>query len=166
MDINTPKESSKTSQAFVESPLGWIQVSATTSNIKAISFVDAEGQSETSPLLSACCEALSSYFKGELTEFDLPLDPDGTEFQKRVWKELQVVEHGETISYLELSRRLGDEKLTRAVGSANGSNPIAIVIPCHRIIGNDGSLTGYAGGIDKKEKLLRLEGALEQLSLF
>jgi methylated-DNA-[protein]-cysteine S-methyltransferase len=97
---------------------------------------------------------LDAYFAGELSEFDLPLAPHGTPFQRRVWDELARIPFGETTSYSELARRLGDPKLVRAVGLANGRNPIAIVIPCHRVIGADGSLVGYGGGLDRKRWLL------------
>jgi methylated-DNA-[protein]-cysteine S-methyltransferase len=102
-------------------------------------------------------EALTRYFAGELREFSLALAPAGTPFQQRVWAELARVPYGTTISYGELARRLGDERAVRAVGGANGANPIAIVVPCHRVIGSDGTLTGYAGGLERKRALLELE---------
>lgn len=103
---------------------------------------------------------LESYFAGTLRDFNIPMEPEGTEFQMRVWKELQRIPYGVTISYLELAKRLGDEKCIRAAARANGANPISILIPCHRVIGSDGSLTGYGGGLDMKEHLLKLEGVL------
>jgi methylated-DNA-[protein]-cysteine S-methyltransferase len=103
---------------------------------------------------AAAREQLDAYFTGELQEFDLPLAPEGTEFQLRVWDELTRIPFGETISYGELARRLGDPRLVRAVGTANGRNPLSIVIPCHRVIGADGSLVGYGGGLDRKRWLL------------
>ena len=105
-------------------------------------------------------EALMEYFAGERKRFEFALNPQGTEFQKRVWKELLQIPYGTTQSYGALAARIGQPKASRAVGLANGKNPIAIVIPCHRVIGSDGSLTGYASGVDKKEALLRLEGCL------
>lgn len=105
---------------------------------------------------------LSSYFAKNLRTFTVPIDPQGTEFQKRVWNVLLDIPYGTTISYLELAKRLGDEHLVRAVGSANGANPIAILIPCHRVIGSDHSLIGYAGGLERKEALLLLEGAIQR----
>lgn len=102
-------------------------------------------------------EQLDAYFAGALETFDLDLEPRGTPFQRRVWDELCEIPYGETISYSELARRLGDPKLVRAVGTANGRNPISIVIPCHRVIGADGSLVGYGGGLDRKRRLLELE---------
>jgi methylated-DNA-[protein]-cysteine S-methyltransferase len=102
-------------------------------------------------------EQLDAYFAGELGAFDLDVDPQGTPFQRRVWDELRRIPFGETISYSELARRLGDPKLVRAVGVANGRNPISIVIPCHRVIGADGSLVGYGGGLERKRWLLEHE---------
>ena len=112
------------------------------------------------PYLFGIFNQLKEYFAGTRKKFDVPLDVEGTEFQKRVWKELQKIPYGKTISYKTLSEKLGDVKSIRAVGTANGKNPIAIIIPCHRVIGADGKLIGYAGGLDIKEKLLHLEGAL------
>jgi methylated-DNA-[protein]-cysteine S-methyltransferase len=100
---------------------------------------------------------LSDYFSGARESFDLPLAPEGTPFQKQVWDELVKIPYGETISYGELARRIGNPKANRAVGLANGSNPIPIIIPCHRVIGSNGKLTGYGGGLPIKEKLLALE---------
>jgi methylated-DNA-[protein]-cysteine S-methyltransferase len=103
---------------------------------------------------------LEAYFSGNLRDFNIPMHIEGTEFQRRVWKELQKIPYGQAISYLELARRLGDEKCIRAAARANGANPVIILIPCHRVIGSDGSLVGYGGGLDMKEFLLRLEGVL------
>ncbi len=123
--------------------------------------------SETLPYPIA--EQLDAYFAGELREFDLPLAPEGTTFQLEVWAALEEIPYGETISYLELARRIGNPAAVRAVGLANGKNPLSIIIPCHRVIGSDGSLTGYGGGLPIKEHLLMLEGVAvpkQQLSLF
>lgn len=113
--------------------------------------------------------AVERYFAGKLREFALPLAPAGTPFQKRVWAELCRIPYGTTISYAELAARIGEPKSVRAVGSANGANPIAIVVPCHRVIGTDGTLTGYAGGLDRKRALLeheaRVAGKPVQLAL-
>jgi len=108
---------------------------------------------------------LKEYFSGDRNNFDLPLEIEGTEFQKRVWNELLKIPYGRTISYKELAIRLGDEKVIRAAASANGANPLPIVIPCHRVIGSDGSLIGYGGGLEIKEKLLVLEES-RQANLF
>ena len=102
---------------------------------------------------------LKEYFNRERKEFNLPLEILGTDFQKKVWNELTKIPYGETISYGELANRMGDKNLMRAVAAANGANPIPIIIPCHRVIGADGSLTGYGGGLDVKQKLLELEGS-------
>jgi len=116
-------------------------------------------------------EQLAAYFAGARQDFDLPLNPDGTTFQLEVWAALEEIPYGETISYMELARRVGNPDAVRAVGLANGKNPLPIVIPCHRVIGSDGSMTGYGGGLPIKEFLLALEGVpvpqrAQQLSLF
>ncbi|MFL5732596.1 MAG: methylated-DNA--[protein]-cysteine S-methyltransferase [Chloroflexia bacterium] len=108
----------------------------------------------------AAREQLAAYFEGRLTDFDLPLAMAGTEFQKRVWEELTRIPYGATITYGELARRVGNPNGSRAVGLANGRNPISIVVPCHRVIGTSGKLVGYGGGLSRKEALLVLEGAL------
>ena len=108
---------------------------------------------------------LEEYFAGTRTSFDLPIQPEGTEFQRRVWNVLLEIPYGTTISYLELARRIGDEKAARAVGLANGLNPISIIVPCHRVIGADGSLTGYGGGIERKRWLLQHEAKHTPLPL-
>jgi len=104
---------------------------------------------------------LKEYFNSDRKEFDLPLEIEGTEFYKKVWNELLKIPYGKIISYKELAIRLGDEKVIRAAAKANGANPLPIVIPCHRVIGSDGSLVGYGGGLKIKEQLLTLEGILE-----
>lgn len=112
---------------------------------------------------------LDAYFAGQLTEFDLPLAPEGTAFQQKVWQELQRIPYGATLSYGELARRIGNPNASRAVGLANGRNPISIIVPCHRVIGASGKLTGYGGGLSRKEILLTLEAGTrrnEQSSLF
>jgi len=124
-----------------------------------------KGRSE---VIEETISQLNQYFNKEKTEFDIPLLLVGTDFQKQVWKSLIEIPHGKTNSYLELSKRLGNEKAIRAVATANGANAISILVPCHRIIGSDGSMVGYAGGLPAKKKLLELEGALDngQLELF
>ncbi|MXX36821.1 MAG: methylated-DNA--[protein]-cysteine S-methyltransferase [Gemmatimonadetes bacterium] len=112
-------------------------------------------------------DQLDSYFAGHLRSFDLPLHPQGTAFQRKVWAALAEIPYGETISYLELARRIGNPNSVRAVGLANGRNPLPIVVPCHRVVGSNGTLVGYAGGLPIKKALLALEGALSpQLDLF
>jgi methylated-DNA-[protein]-cysteine S-methyltransferase len=119
--------------------------------------VDSEIESvpaEVDPVLAAAHEQLNAYFDMRLSDFDLPLEPRGTEFQRRVWDSLTTIPFGETISYAELARRIDNPKAVRAVGAANGRNPLMIIVPCHRVIGADGSLTGFGGGIDRKRWLL------------
>ncbi len=150
----------------IPSPVGNIRISANDLGITEVTFTDEPINSlGDHPLITDAAEQLDEYFRNKRTEFTLTLTPDGTDFQKRVWDELLNVPFGVTMSYLELTRKLGDEKAIRAVAAANGKNPIAIIIPCHRIIGSDGSLTGYAGGLHRKQWLLRHEGAIEQLGL-
>lgn len=148
----------------VDSPIGELRVVADAEAITAIEFSpfddarDVGTRSDDDPLLRRASEQLAAYFRGELREFDLPLSPRGTEFQQRVWQELRRIGWGETTSYGELARRIGlTAAASRAVGTANGRNPIPVVIPCHRVIGANGKLTGYAGGVDRKRVLLDLE---------
>lgn len=127
-----------------------------------------EFELQETELLSKSKLQLDEYFAGERTDFDIPLLFVGSDFQKSVWEKLITIPYGKTVSYLELSRLLGDEKAIRAVATANGANAISIIVPCHRVIGSDGSLTGYAGGLKAKQKILQLEGMNfgEQLELF
>jgi methylated-DNA-[protein]-cysteine S-methyltransferase len=128
--------------------------------------LQAQYVEEDSEVIDETRRQLSLYFAGELTRFDLPLLMIGTGFQKQVWNQLLRIPFGKTESYAGLSEKLGDIKAIRAVASANGANALSIVVPCHRIIGTDGRLTGYAGGLETKRKLLRLENALGQGELF
>ena len=116
--------------------------------------------------LKECVAQLDEYFKGSRRQFQIKLKPEGTEFQKKVWNELLKIPYGKTISYLELTKKLGDIKAIRAVANANGKNPVWIIIPCHRVIGSNGSLTGYAGGLHRKKWLLDHENPVKQQSLF
>jgi methylated-DNA-[protein]-cysteine S-methyltransferase len=120
------------------------------------------GDERAEPFASAAAQ-LSAYFAGQRTAFELPLAPEGTEFQRRVWAALQQIPYGQTWSYGELARHIGSPAASRAVGLANGKNPIALVIPCHRVIGSDGSLTGYGGGLERKRFLLDLETGADRL---
>ncbi|MGV8813386.1 MAG: methylated-DNA--[protein]-cysteine S-methyltransferase [Gelidibacter sp.] len=136
--------------------------------IASISILDSE-EKETDIIaleLEDCARQLNEYFEGIRTQFDLQLNPEGTEFQKNVWNLLQTIPYGKTISYLQLSQQLGDVKAIRAVANANGKNPLWIVVPCHRVIGSDGSLTGYAGGLQRKQWLLEHESPYKQQRLF
>jgi methylated-DNA-[protein]-cysteine S-methyltransferase len=154
-------------KVFFDSPLGAIEICAAGGSIVSISFVSDLGETiAPSKELETAMRQLSEYFSGNRREFDLLLAPVGTEFQKQVWKELQSIPFGEKKSYLDIATGLGNKNLTRAVGAANGKNPIAIVIPCHRVIGEDGKLTGYAGGLWRKEWLLDMESPSKQENLF
>ena len=114
---------------------------------------------EETPLLRQTADQLDEYFQGSRRVFDVPLSPQGTEFERTVWKALQAIPYGETRSYGDIARRIGRPSACRAVGQANNRNPVGIIIPCHRVVGSSGSLTGYAGGLDKKIALLKLERA-------
>lgn len=144
---------------WMDSPIGGLRLHADGDKLTAVDFDAAvDGERVECDILDAAEQQLMEYFAGERTEFDLPLAAQGTEFQHRVWDELMKVPFGETASYGDISQRLGlDRRGPRAVGTANGRNPIPIIVPCHRIIGADGSMTGYAGGLDRKVQLLNLE---------
>ena len=154
--------------AYLKTPMGTARIVGSEKGISSISVMDEEIETsiEIPEVLKSCVDQLEAYFKGELKEFDLKLNPQGTDFQKKVWNELLKVPYGKTRSYLEQTRILGDEKAIRAVANANGKNPICIVIPCHRIVGSDGSLTGYAGGKWRKRWLLEHENPSDQLKIF
>lgn len=140
------------------SPLGILVLKSDGLSITEISFAEGDLQERNEcDLLLKCEQQLDDYFCGNSIVFDLPLDPQGTGFQKKVWDELLKIPEGEIITYSELALRLGDPKLVRAVGTANGRNPIAIVIPCHRVIGLGNKLIGYAGGLERKRWLLSHE---------
>lgn len=148
----------------IESPLGPLLLACDDAGLREILFVNGRHVARPQPewredarALKEPVRQLRAYFAGELEDFDLPLAPQGTPFQQKVWKELCEIPYGETISYGTLARRIGNANASRAVGLANGSNPIPIVIPCHRVIGSNGKLTGYGGGLPIKEKLLALE---------
>ena len=140
------------------SPIGVIRATATARGISELTFVDrADEAAPANPHLRKLRAELDRYFAGELRDFTVPVDLRGTPFRLRVWEELARVPFGETISYLELARRIGNAKASRAVGGANGANPVCILIPCHRVIAADGALGGYSAGLWRKEKLLALE---------
>lgn len=145
----------------VDTPIGPLVLVASATGLRAVDFgVDPERAAipeDDSPILTEAERQLTEYFDGSRREFDLPLEPEGTPFQVSVWKVLHTIPYGETISYGEQARRLGDARKARAVGGANGRNPLPIVVPCHRVIGSSGALTGFGGGIPIKESLLRLE---------
>ena len=147
---------------LLETPVGWLHFTGSSEGLHALRFLDSAPDlpvAET-PLLLAARRQLQAYFDGELTAFDLPLLPAGTPFQRRVWAALAAIPFGRTRSYGDIATALGDPKSVRAVGLANGRNPLPIVLPCHRVIGKDGRLIGYGGGLWRKEWLLRHEGVL------
>ena len=153
--------------AYMDSPVGLLEVRCTEGGLRSVNFVD-EKKFEENPtdINQLTINQLSEYFEGKRTSFDLPFDLEGTDFQKRVWAELLNIPFGKTRSYMAQSKALGDVKAIRAVASANGQNKIAIIIPCHRVIGSDGSLTGFAGGLHRKKWLLDFETPPIQQSLF
>ena len=155
-------------EAVIESPLGWAKIEGDLEGLRSISILDQKPLeiNEIPELLEDAAYQLREYFEGSRQQFDLELNPQGTEFQLRVWKELKSIPYGKQISYLELSKKLGDVKAIRAVAAANGKNPLWIVIPCHRVIGSNGDLVGYAGGLHRKKWLLNHESPAKQGSLF
>ena len=152
----------------IDSPVGPLLLAAADDGLRAIEFHasrhpvprDPDWREGDHPLLQRTREQLGEYFAGERRTFDLPLAPRGTEFQRQTWQALATIPYGSTISYAQLASRVQRPKAMRAVGSANGRNPLPIVLPCHRVIGADGSLTGFGGGLPTKQYLLELEGAL------
>jgi methylated-DNA-[protein]-cysteine S-methyltransferase len=158
------------SYTTIESPVGPLLLAGDERGLQRVSFENskrtalprADWKLDKEPFAEVIRQ-LQAYFRGELKEFALPLAMEGTEFQLRVWNALRTIPYGETVSYAQLAERIGNPKAVRAVGLANGSNPIPIIVPCHRVIGSDGSLTGFGGGLSTKKMLLELEN--KQLSL-
>jgi methylated-DNA-[protein]-cysteine S-methyltransferase len=148
-----------TYKAFYRSSLGLIEIVGTRNSILSLEFVDSEHASDVDlPLcLKDCLKQIDAYFNGKRKEFSLRLDPPGTKFQKSVWQQLEKIPYGSVTSYGKIARIIGKPAASRAVGGANGKNPIAIIIPCHRVVGSDGSLTGYGGGLWRKEWLIQHE---------
>ena len=152
---------------YIKTPLGIARIEGDENGVSAISVLDEGAISISIPeILQNAVNQLNEYFEGKRLNFDLKLNPQGTDFQKKVWKGLLQIPYGKTRTYLEQSKVLGDVKAIRAVASANGKNPLWIVVPCHRVIGSDGSLTGYAGGLWRKKWLLEHENPTMQQSLF
>jgi len=153
---------------YIETPLGHAKIVGNDNGISSVSIVDTQEElSDSIPeALLDCVIQLKAYFNDKRKTFDLKLNPEGTTFQKKVWKALETIPFGKTITYLQLSKQLGDVKAIRAAASANGKNPLWIIVPCHRVIGSDGSLTGYAGGLYRKQWLLNHESEYKQQSLF
>ena len=146
---------------YYQTPIGIIEICSNEIAIVGCNFVDKmHKDTEKTEILDEALEQLDSYFKGKRTNFDLKLFLDGTEFQKKVWKELQKIPFGYTVSYKEIANRIGRRNAVRAVGNANGKNPVSIIVPCHRVIGSDGQLIGYGGGIEKKKWLIQFEKSI------
>lgn len=149
------------------SPIGELLLVGDDRALHSIYFDDDErrpvpgaGWQRGGPVVDAAAAQLTEYFDGVRTDFDVALAPNGTDFQRRVWDALRGIAYGETASYSEIARRIGNPNACRAVGLANGRNPIPVIVPCHRVVGADGTLTGYGGGLDRKQKLLELEGRI------
>ncbi len=154
--------------AYIPTPLGIAKVEGTNDGLSAVSVLNA--QEKLTDIIPEALEdaiyQLQEYFDGKRQNFNLKLNPRGTAFQQKVWEALLTIPYGKTMSYLELSKKLGDVKAIRAVAAANGKNPLWIIVPCHRVIGSDGSLTGYAGGLHRKKWLLEHESPVKQQTLF
>lgn len=152
----------KTYETYCKSPIGPIRITGSQDCILSLDFVEEElaGDADLPFCLKACVKQINEYFKGNRREFLLNLDPRGTKFQKSVWRQLEKIPFGEVVTYQELAGAIGNPKACRAVGGANGKNPISLIIPCHRVVGSDGSLTGYGGGLWRKEWLIKHEKGL------
>jgi methylated-DNA-[protein]-cysteine S-methyltransferase len=152
----------------IETPLGHAKIVGDDKGIASVSILNTKEElsSVIPEVLLECVTQLKAYFKNERKTFNLKLNPEGTIFQKKVWNQLEIIPYGKTISYLQLSKQLGDAKVIRAAANANGKNPLWIIVPCHRVIGSNGSLTGYAGGLHRKQWLLNHESEYKQQSLF
>jgi len=152
----------------INTPLGYAKLEGDDAGISSLTVLNNEVDvSDIIPeSLEDAVRQLNEYFQGERKEFSLNINPEGTDFQKRVWDTLRTIPYGKTTSYLQLSKNLGDVKAIRAVANANGKNPLWIIVPCHRVIGSDGGLTGYAGGLGRKQWLINHESPNKQQSLF
>ncbi|WP_422858332.1 methylated-DNA--[protein]-cysteine S-methyltransferase [Flagellimonas sp. S174] len=153
--------------AYIETPIGFAELKGDENGLASISVFNEKKPKGIIPeVLEDAVYQFQEYFEGKRQDFNLKLNPEGTDFQKKVWEKLQTIPFGKTISYLELSKQLGDVKAIRAVAAANGKNPLWIVVPCHRVIGSNGDLVGYAGGLSRKKWLLEHESPVKQTSLF
>ena len=153
--------------AYIKTPIGFAELKGDENGLASISILDQEQSLDIIPeILEEAVYQFNEYFEGTRKIFDLILNPQGTDFQKKVWDALLKIPYGKTVSYLELSKTLGDVKAIRAVAAANGKNPLWIIVPCHRVIGSNGDLTGYAGGLHRKKWLIEHESPVKQQSLF
>jgi len=154
-------------RAFLKTPIGFLELTGSDKGLQHINFLDFRVKIHRTPAcLKDAANQLEEYFYGKLDKFSVPLDLSGTTFQLKVWKELQKIPYGYTTTYLEVAKRLGNTHTLRAVGGANASNPIPVIVPCHRVIGSNGKLVGYAGGLKRKKWLLEHEHAFSQRDLF
>lgn len=149
-----------TAREYLDTPAGKLEILADDKFVRQIEFVTSKKSANGNKLTRETAKQLQEYFAGKRQHFALPLKQEGTDFQQQVWQALLDIPFGSTCSYGDIAGRIGRQKAVRAVGAANGRNKLAIVVPCHRVIGSNGTLTGYAGGLDKKEILLKLEGSL------
>ena len=153
--------------AYFETPIGLAEIKGDENGLASISVLNEKKPEGIIPeVLEDAVYQFQEYFEGKRQNFTLKLNPEGTDFQKKVWEKLKTIPFGKTVSYLELSKQLGDVKAIRAVAAANGKNPLWIVVPCHRVIGSNGDLVGYAGGLSRKKWLLEHESPVKQTSLF
>lgn len=153
--------------AYLQTPVGVAEFYGDADGLAAVSVLDEKIPIGTVPeVLEDIVYQFKEYFEGNRKNFDIKLNPEGTDFQKKVWKALCEIPYGKTVSYLELSKKLGDPKAIRAVAAANGKNPLWIIVPCHRVIGSNGDLVGYAGGLHRKKWLLEHESPSQQMTLF
>ena len=155
---------------YYTSPVGFLKIQCTAEQVALIHFVNEPGlENDSNELMKECLAQLDEYFLGKRKDFELPLAQRGSDFQQSVWNHLLTIPFGKTISYLQMSKQMGDVKAIRAIAAANGKNNIAIVVPCHRVIGSDAKLVGYAGGLWRKKWLLehetKIHSGIEQLSL-
>ncbi len=172
--MNSTVSAAPVFSAHCDSPVGPLTIIATDAGVRAVLWPDddparvvvADATPDPGhPVLAAARRQLEEYFAGDRQDFDVPLDPVGTDFQREAWRALRTIPYGETVSYGQQAERMGDRRKARAVGAANGRNPISIIVPCHRVVGSNGSLTGFAGGVDTKEWLLRHESAVAGTTL-
>ena len=154
-------------RAFLKTPIGYLEITGSELGIRSLYFLQFRVKVCRIPsCLKSCAEQLEEYFSGTRQSFDLKLDMQGSQFQLKVWNELVNIPYGTTISYMELAHRINNLKAMRAVGGANGHNPVSIIVPCHRVIGSDGRLVGYRAGLKRKKWLLEHEHAFSQRDLF
>ena len=153
--------------AYLKTPVGYAEFKGNEDGLASVTVFDEEKPIDIVPeVLEDAIYQFKEYFEGKRKDFALKLNPSGTDFQQRVWKALLQIPYGKTVSYLELSKTLADVKAIRAVAAANGKNPLWIVVPCHRVIGSNGDLVGYAGGLHRKKWLLEHESPVKQQTLF